>query len=108
MIGELTSEGLVSRVRGGKYMLVAGLDLVDGVMSLTSRGSGFLECKNQSCIFISKRSMNSAVSGDDVRVRVISKDSDRAKGRVEKILSRNSPFVSGKIEKYRGKHILTH
>ena len=107
MIGELTSEGLVSRVRGGKYMLVAGLDLVDGVMSLTSRGSGFLECKNQSCIFISKRSMNSAVSGDDVRVRVISKDSDRAKGRVEKILSRNSPFVSGKIEKYRGKHILS-
>ncbi|OUW63524.1 MAG: hypothetical protein CBD58_00155 [bacterium TMED198] len=106
IVGELVNEGIISKIRGGKYMINTGIDLIDGIVSLTLRGSGFLEDRNQSRIFISKRGMNSAVAGDKVRVRVISKDVDRAKGKVEKILSRNTSSIPGKIEKYKGKHIL--
>ena len=106
MIGELVDEGIISKIRGGKYMINTGVDLIDGIVSLTLRGSGFLEDRRQSRIFISKRGMNGAVSGDKVRVRVISKDVDKSKGKVEKILSRNTSLISGKIEKYKGKHIL--
>jgi len=89
-LSELTDEGRLYRVKGGRYAAPEDISLVTGRVSLIRKGDGFVRSEETGEeVFVPERDLDSALDGDRVVVRVESHPKGRKPvGRVIRILER--------------------
>jgi ribonuclease R len=116
-LDDLDSEGIIHRVKRGRYSLPAREDLVSGILSCHRDGYGFLipddrfRCPED--VFIPARNMEDALHGDRVLVKLVKKkpparrsyrgrrirveaDAERIEGIVVRVLERKHPSIVGR------------
>ncbi|MFQ5428093.1 MAG: ribonuclease R [Thermodesulfobacteriota bacterium] len=110
-IRRLVDEGLLVKVRGGRYGLAVRMNLVTGVLQCHADGFGFVipESKGEKGtqerdVFIGGRRFAGAMHGDTVVARVEGqKEGGKREGRVIRVLKRANKTLIGMI--HRGKHL---
>ena len=103
-IKEMAGRGLLVKIRGGRYGLPDEMNLVTGKLVGHPNGFGFVIPDKQHCtndIFIHRKSINEAMHGDQVLVRIESeKEPDRPEGSIIRILNRNTEKLVGVYETF--------
>ncbi len=103
-IKELASQGLLIKIRGGRYGLPDEMNLVTGKLVGHPNGFGFVIPDKHHCtndIFIHRKSINEAMHEDQVLVRIESeKEPDRPEGSIIRILNRNTEKLVGVYETF--------
>ncbi len=105
----LERTGQIARVRKNRYILPEEADLVTGRLQIHSAGYGFLarESGEGGDIFISAENTGTAMNGDRVVARITRETdyargrSDRAEGRIIRILERANPTIVGTLQQTR-------
>src|SRR6266581_3649868 len=111
ILRELEQAGEIARIRKNRYVLPEEADLVTGKLQVHQAGYGFLvrEKSDEPDIFIAAENTGTAMNGDRVVAR-ITRDanyararqaSDRAEGRVIRILERAHETVVGTLQQSR-------
>ena len=110
VIGELETEGLITRTKKGKIASSEVFGIYAGKLSINAKGFGFLMRDNRelSDIFIPTKHLNEAMNNDRVLVKVRDTDSfgregrftktkagERQEGEVIRIITRANTFVTG-------------
>jgi len=104
ILKRLVDAGHLIEIRGERYGLPDKMNLVVGRVSTNPRGFGFVEAERPSddgptSIFIPGVHLNQAIHGDRVVVRVErARDSDRAEGRIIRILERGTSAIVGRYD----------
>jgi ribonuclease R len=100
----MEADGLLYRVQRQRYAVPERINLAVGRLQTTRGGAGFLIPDDRSGdVFIAPRSLNTAVNGDRVVVRVESgQRGDRPEGRVVRVLERARQTVVGVFHGARG------
>lgn len=110
LIDDLRQEGLLKLLPGGRVRAVeaneggAARKAVEswaGVLSVNPRGFGFVNAAGREDVFIAPGSIYEALHGDTVRVQVVGRTDRGTEGRVEAVVSRRNPRLSGLIHKQR-------
>ena len=111
VLRELEQAGEIARIRKNRYVLPAEADLVTGTISIHQAGYGFVSQENKlgaQDLFISAENTGTAMHGDRVVARVTrdekyarAKGSDRAEGRVIRILQRAHETIVGTLQHSR-------
>jgi len=113
-LDELDAEGIIHRVKRGRYALAARASLVSGVLSRHRDGYGFLmpddRTRYKEDIFIPARSMEDALHEDRVLVKLVKKkqplrrglrgageEKERIEGAVVRVLERKHSQVVGRF-----------
>lgn len=105
LLKEMVKSGEINLVKGKCYALPRQPNKLEGKLTVTQKGFGFVITADDSeDIFIGRRSMMDAIHGDRVQVRISGKPSPQGlKGRIEKVLERGSDRFIGVTYKYAGK-----
>ncbi|MDQ6913734.1 MAG: ribonuclease R [Verrucomicrobiota bacterium] len=108
ILRELEHAGEIARIRKNRYVLPSEADLVTGAISIHQAGYGFVSQENKpgaQDLFISTENTGTAMHGDRVVARVTrdekysrAKGSDRAEGRVIRILQRAHETIVGTLQ----------
>ena len=107
---DLEHAGEIARIRKNRYILPEEADLVTGKLQIHPAGYGFLSCEtvNGGDIFISAENTGTAMNGDRVVARITrdpasgyARRSDRAEGRVIRILERANDSIVGTLQQTR-------
>ena len=73
--------------------------IVQGIISISSRGTGYVKVLNrENDIEIDFKQLNTALHGDMVEVKLLSKKRGRVTGKITKIISRAKNGFSGVLE----------
>ena len=103
-IKEMSTQGTLVKIRGGRYGLPDEMNLITGKLHGHPNGFGFVipdKHHDTNDVFIHRKSMNEAMHQDHVLVRVESeKEPDRPEGRVIRILQRNTVNIVGVYETF--------
>jgi len=100
ILNELKKEGHLDEPERGVFKYAAETNFYTGVIDFTNRGSAFVRCDDlHSDIFIPSKSVNRALNGDKVSVRITSKSRDRKpEGEVVAVLERNDRLFVGTLD----------
>jgi ribonuclease R len=104
LLRTLVNAGSLVEVRGARFGLPDRMNLLVGRVSTNPRGFAFVDPESPgegdpSSIFIAGNNLNQAMHGDRVVVRVEHRrDSDRAEGRIVRILERGAQRIVGRYE----------
>jgi len=103
-IKEMSTQGTLVKIRGGRYGLPDEMNLITGKLHGHPNGFGFVipdKHHDTNDVFIHRKSMNEAMHQDYVLVRVESeKEPGRPEGRVIRILQRNTLNIVGVYETF--------
>lgn len=99
----LVASGALIEIRGHRFGVPDRMNLVVGRVSTNPRGFAFVEPETADAdlppsIYIAGNSLNQAMHGDRVVVRVERHDPDRAEGRILRILERGAERVVGRYD----------
>lgn len=100
----LVASGSLVEIRGGRFGLPDRMNLVVGRVSTSPRGHAFVDPESVAPgdpkgIYIAGNNLNQAMHGDRVVVRIEHRrDSDRAEGRIVRILERGSQRIVGRYD----------
>ena len=102
LLNEMTSEGQLIRIKGRRYALPSGTNVVVGRLQCHPDGYGFVvvDDGNQPDIFIKPRDLRDAMHGDRVAVRIEDLRKRRGKGRegrIVRILERGARRIIGRF-----------
>ncbi len=94
-LSELTKEGRLYRVKGGRYAVPENISLVTGRAKLIRSGDAFVRSEEDGGeVFVPERDLQSALDGDRVVVRVESHPKGKKPvGRVIRILERENESI---------------
>jgi len=114
-LDELDSQGVIHRVKRGRYALPAKESMISGILSCHRDGYGFVRPDDRSVcsqdVFVPARNMESALHGDRVIIRVARKKlplrsrrrtpklperEERLEGTVLRVLERRYPTIVGR------------
>ncbi len=106
-IQRMVDEGVLVRVRGGRYGLAAKMNLVTGTLQCHADGFGFVipektaeGAERESDVFIGRRRLGGAMHGDTVVARVEGvKEGGKREGRIIRVLERANKTVVGMIHR---------
>jgi ribonuclease R len=111
VLRDLERSGAIARIRKDRYVLPAEADLVTGTLQVHQAGYGFVsrEEPGQSDIFIAAQNTGTAMNGDRVVARITRDQeyarargtSDRAEGRIIRILQRAHDTLVGTLQNSR-------
>ena len=99
----LVGSGALIEIRGQRFGVPDRMNLVVGRVSTNPRGFAFVDPESADgdlppSIYIAGNSLNQAMHGDRVVVRVERHDRDRAEGRILRILERGAERVVGRYD----------
>ena len=103
VLAQLVLEGKL-RVQGDRYRVPFGardLGSWDGLLSVHPRGFAFVNASGQEDVFVPPSGIGAALHGDTVRVAVVARTPRGPEGRVDAIVKRRNPRVSGVLRKRR-------
>lgn len=95
VLNELEDEYLIVRNKKDKYLLANQARVYKGIISVNSKGKGFLDLEDHT-IIIPKENLNGALDNDEVIVKLTSKKTNDT-GYVEKVIKRNTTNVIGTL-----------
>ncbi len=96
---DLANEGTLRQNGFQAYQLNNNLDVLEGELQLTQRGSGFvIISKNEKDIFIPPHHIGQAIDGDIVKVAITKDGGERREGRIVEIVSRERTQFVGTIQ----------
>lgn len=72
---------------------------ITGKIKISAKSMGFVDFDDGDSIIIFEENLNCALNNDEVEVEIISKDRDRPKGKVVRIIKRNKTEFVGTFEK---------
>jgi len=104
ILKRLVDAGHLIEIRGERFGLPDKMNLIVGRVTTNPRGFGFVEAERPSddgptSIFVPGVHLNQAIHGDRVVVRVErARDSDRAEGRIIRILERGTSAIVGRYD----------
>ncbi|MEY2933299.1 MAG: ribonuclease, partial [Pseudomonadota bacterium] len=104
LLAQLVLEGKLRVGQGDRFrMPAAGRDLGswEGVLSVHPRGFGFVNAGGKEDVFLPPSGIGAALHGDTVRIMVVARSPRGAEGRVDGIIKRRNPRVSGLLQKRR-------
>ncbi len=101
MLEQLVLEGALTALPGQRYRGVQGRGLGgwEGVLSVHPRGFAFVNSAGQKDVFVPPPGIGAALHGDTVRIVVVANTSRGLEGRVEGIVSRRNPRVTGVLHR---------
>ena len=100
----LVASGALIEIRGNRYGLPDRMNLLVGRVSTNPRGFAFVDPEapaegDPTSIFIAGNNLNQAMHGDRVVVRIEHRrDTERAEGRIVRILERGSERIVGRYD----------
>lgn len=104
LIKEMTDDGTLVKIRGGRYGLPDEMHLVTGKLHGHPNGFGFVIPDKQhggDDVYVNSRNMNEAMHQDHVVVRIESeREPGKPAGRIIRILQRNTTHVVGTYETF--------
>ena len=105
LIREMSNQGEIIKLKAKRYSLPKSPNKIEGKLSVTQKGFGFVITNNESeDIFIGRRSMADAIHGDKVLVKIKGVSNSRGlSGRIHKVLERGSNTFIGVTYSYSGK-----
>lgn len=96
---DLANEGTLRQNGFQAYQLNNNVDVLEGELQLTQRGSGFvIISKNEKDIFIPPHHIGQAIDGDIVKVAITKDSGERREGRIVEIVSRERTQFVGTIQ----------
>jgi ribonuclease R len=104
VLAQLVLEGKLRSVQGDRYRVPFGardLGSWDGLLSVHPRGFAFVNASGQEDVFVPPSGIGAALHGDTVRVAVVARTPRGPEGRVDAIVKRRNPRVSGVLRKRR-------
>ncbi|MBF0170523.1 MAG: ribonuclease R [Nitrospinae bacterium] len=109
-IRDLTRDGRIVSIRGGRFGLADEMNLVTGVVQGHPDRFGFLiiDDPNEADVYLGPRNFEEAMHGDKVVVRLEKTRSDgRREGNVIRILERANDTLTGTFRPFRGGGFVT-
>ena len=105
LIREMSNQGEIIRIKAKRYCLPKIPDKIEGKLSVTQKGFGFVITNDENeDIFIGRRSMADAIHGDKVIVKIKGKPNAKGlSGRIDKVSERGSNTFIGVTYSYSGK-----
>lgn len=99
----LVLDGTLSSLPGQRYRVANGHDLGswEGLLSVHPRGFAFVNASGREDVFIPPPAIGAALHGDTVKVAIVARTSRGAEGRVDSIVRRRNPRVSGLLRRRR-------
>ncbi|HEU4577553.1 MAG TPA: VacB/RNase II family 3'-5' exoribonuclease [Polyangiaceae bacterium] len=104
LLAQLVLEGKLRSVQGDRYRVPFGardLGSWEGLLSVHPRGFAFVNASGQEDVFIPPSGIGAALHGDTVRVAVVARTPRGPEGRVDAVVKRRNPRVSGVLRKRR-------
>jgi ribonuclease R len=104
LLDQLVLEGKLRSVQGDRYRVpLAARDLGswEGILSVHPRGFAFVNASGHEDVFLPPSGIGPALHGDTVRVAVVARTPRGPEGRVDGIVRRRNPRVSGVLRKRR-------
>jgi ribonuclease R len=104
VLAQLVLEGKLRSVQGDRYRVPFGardLGSWEGLLSVHPRGFAFVNAGGQEDVFIPPSGIGAALHGDTVRVAVVARTPRGPEGRVDAVIKRRNPRVSGVLRKRR-------
>ncbi|HVZ31857.1 MAG TPA: RNB domain-containing ribonuclease, partial [Polyangiaceae bacterium] len=104
LLERLAVEGALRALPGQRYRALdtdGGLGSWEGVLSVHPRGFAFVNAAKHDDVFIPPNAIGAALHGDTVRVSVVARTPRGPEGRVEGIVRRRNPRVSGVLRHRR-------
>ena len=104
LLEQLVLEGKLRSVQGDRYRIpLAARDLGswEGLLSVHPRGFAFVNASGHEDVFLPPSGIGPALHGDTVRVVVVARSPRGPEGRVDGIVRRRNPRVSGVLRKRR-------
>jgi ribonuclease R len=100
MLQEMADEKKIRTTDKGRYAALITDELIEGVLEITARGSGYLLTEHgQEDIFIHHKNLNRALPGDEVRVKITRKKKNaQPEGVVTEIIKRAITQFAGRVE----------
>ena len=93
---ELERQGLIRRMRGGRYALSDSSEVLEGVITFNRRGAGLIRNAEGESVRIPDRYLGGALDGDLVHYVLIRRDRmNRPNGKVVKVVERSARPVVG-------------
>ena len=96
----LEDEGVVVRSKNNRYDLARDLGFYKGIISIHSKGFGFVEIDDMDDIYVSSEDLNGALHKDTVLVKILpSSKGDSLEGEIAQVLERGIKISLGRIMK---------
>ena len=107
-IKQMSINGEIIRLKPNRYCLPKSPKKIEGKLSVTQKGFGFVITNDENeDIFIGRRSMSDAINGDKVLVKIKGRSNSRGlSGRIHKVLERASNTFIGVTYLYSGKFFI--
>jgi ribonuclease R len=101
----LKDEGYLNEFSRGKFALNYMASSLEGILDVTSHGTGYVmvDDADQKDIIVRPENLNHALNGDKVRVEIIKRKAGKAEGRIVEIIERKTKEFVGVVltnEKY--------
>jgi ribonuclease R len=104
LLDQLVLEGKLRTVQGDRFRVPQGardLGSWEGMLSVHPRGFAFVNAGGQEDVFLPPSGIGPALHGDTVRVAVVARTPRGPEGRVDAVVKRRNPRVSGVLRKRR-------
>ncbi len=107
MLRDLERQGLLGRIRGGRYALSPAAKQHEGIVTLGRRGDGFIDSEKGGRVRIPPRYLGGAFDGDRVRYVLLRRDRmNRLNGRVTEIVERAGKPLVGQFQRGRSEQFV--
>lgn len=104
LLEQLALEGVLRALPGQRYRAAEGAGKLggwEGLLSVHPRGFAFVNGSGHEDVFIPPNAIGAALHGDTVQVVVVARTPRGAEGRVESIVRRRNPRISGVLRRRR-------
>ena len=98
-LSTLTNKKAIQRINHHTYKLAGATNLLEGTISITQRGAGFVTVQgHEKDIYIGPSNVGQALNGDTVKVRVFKQGNSRDEGAVTEVTERDRIQFVGTIQ----------
>ena len=98
-LSTLTNKKAIQRINHHTYKLAGATNLLEGTISITQRGAGFVTVQgHEKDIYIGPSNVGQALNGDTVKVRVFKQGNNRDEGAVTEVTERDRIQFVGTIQ----------
>ena len=104
---ELERQGVLKRIRGGRYVLAEKSTTREGIVRLGKRGDGRIELPDGKSLRVAPHNLGGAFDGDRVRYVLLRRDRmNRLNGKVIEIVERTAKIIVGQFQHGRGENFV--
>lgn len=103
LLEQLVLDGTLSALPGDRFRVAeaSGLESWEGLLSVHPRGFAFVNAAGREDVFVTPAGIGLALHGDTVEVGIVARTPRGPEGRVQRVVRRRNPRVSGVLRRRR-------